>query len=228
MKKRITIFTIVLALIVVAAGIFMYTRSQARNQATQENSAAVSQAKTTRQSTKDLSGDHDVLVVYFSRTQGVWNGPLEIGNTARIANFIQEATNADTFEILPQNDYPDDYTQTTRIARDEQNNNARPAIKGDLPDLSGYEYIFIGAPVWWGEYPMIVRTFLDAEANGLSNKTLIPFTTNEGSGLGNTQSQLSSQFPQATVLDGFSVRGPEAANSQADVDSWLKQIGVTQ
>lgn len=226
MKKRLTIFvTVVVVAVVAVGGWLFYRRSQTTNAGS--NADSVTTASTSLQTDSDLSGDHDVLVVYFSRTEGVWNGPLEIGNTARVANFIQEATNADIYEIIPEEDYPTDYEETTERAQEEQDEDARPAIKGDLPDVTGYEYIFIGAPVWWGEYPMIVRTFLDVEANDLQDKTLIPFTTHEGSGLGNTQSQLESQFPNATVLDGFSVRGSNAADAQDDVTDWLEDIGVT-
>lgn len=226
MKKRLTIFIAVLVIAIIAAGGWLfYRRSQATN--TGSNAQSVTKASTSLQTKKDLSGDHDVLVVYFSRTEGVWNGPLKIGNTARVANFIQEATNADTYEIVPEKDYPTDYRETADQAQKEQEEDARPAIKGDLPDVTGYEYIFIGSPVWWSEYPMIVRTFLDAEAKDLQNKTLIPFTTHEGSGLGGTQEQLESQFPNATVLDGFSVRGTDAADAKSDVIDWLTKIGVT-
>jgi flavodoxin len=169
-----------------------------------------------------------VLVVYFSRTQGVYGGSLKRGNTARVADFIKQKTNADTYEIVPKKAYPKSYNQTTKVAQREQNENARPAIKGKLPDVSKYDTVFIGAPIWWGEYPMVVRTFLDKES-GLNGKTLILFTTNEGSGLGNTRQVLKKQFPKSKVRKGFSARGNTVKNNpnsvQRDVNSWLNGLG---
>lgn len=89
-----------------------------------------------------------VLVVYFSRTGEQYGvGVIDKGNTAIVADMIIEATRADSFEILPQEDYyPYTYDELTDVAKKEQNENARPAYAGDVPDLSQYETIFIGAP----------------------------------------------------------------------------------
>lgn len=169
-----------------------------------------------------------VLVVYFSRTKGVYGGTLSRGNTARVADFIKDRTNADTFEIVPKKSYPSGYTKTTQVAQREQNENAGPAIKGKLPDVSKYDTIFIGGPIWWGEYPMVVRTFLDREKE-LNGKTLIPFTTSEGSGLGNTSEVLRQQFPKSKIRKGFTVRGNTVKNNPASVrtkvNNWLKGLG---
>lgn len=179
-------------------------------------------------STVKAASNKKVLVVYFSRTKGVYGGPLKNGNTDRVANFIKQRTNADTYEIVPAKSYPSNYDQTTKVAQREQRRNARPAIKGQLPNVKKYDTIFIGAPIWWGEYPMVVRTFLDKE-NGLNGKTLIPFTTSEGSGLGNASSQLKKQFPNAKVRKGFNVRGTTVKNNpnkvKTQVNNWLKGLG---
>lgn len=232
-EKRQMIFGIgVIAVLVV---LFAWNFSQGRsnnsaNQVTNPMPSTSNEGQTTASSSlqtdTDLTRETDILVVYFSRTEGVWNGPLEIGNTKRLGNFIQESTNSDVYEIIPEEDYPVEYEDTADLAREEQRADVRPSIANPLPDLSEYETIFIGAPVWWSEYPMIVRTFLDAEQEELSNKTLVPFTTHEGSGLGNTQRQLESQFSNATVLDGFTVRGDDAIDAQEDINDWLIEIGV--
>jgi flavodoxin len=178
--------------------------------------------------TAKAASNKKVLVVYFSRTKGVYGGPLKTGNTARVANFIKQRTNADTYEIVPEKPYPSSYDKTTKVAQREQRRNARPAIKGQLPNVKKYDTVFIGAPIWWGEYPMVVRTFLDKES-GLNGKTLIPFTTSEGSGLGNTSSQLKKQFSNAKVRKGFTVRGNTVKSNPAkvkkQVNSWLKGLG---
>ena len=95
----------------------------------------------------------DILVVYFSRTGEQYGvGVIDEGNTAIVAQMIAEQTGADTFEILPVDDhYPMTYSELTDVAKQEQNENARPAYEGGVPDLSQYSTIFIGAPVWWGD-----------------------------------------------------------------------------
>lgn len=169
-----------------------------------------------------------VLVVYFSRTKGVYGGDLKKGNTAQVASFIQKRTKGDIYQIVPKKAYPSSYNATTKVARSEQRRNARPAIKGKLPNVKKYKTVFIGSPIWWGEYPMVVRTFLDKEP-GLNGKTLVPFTTAEGSGLGNTSSQLKKQFKKSTVKKGFTARGNSVKNNpgqvQKRVNSWLKGLG---
>lgn len=228
MKRRQIIFGIGVATILVALFTWNFSRGNRTSTSNTNSSTRQTTASTSLQTDKDLSGDNDVLVVYFSRTEGVWDGPLEIGHTKVIADFIASATNADQYEIIPLEAYPEEYEATAEQARKEQETDARPAIANALPDISGYETIFIGAPVWWSEYPMIVRTFLDAQANELADKTLIPFTTHLGSGLGNTQRQLENQFPDARVLEGFSIRGEDETvqNAENDVKSWLNNIGV--
>lgn len=136
-------------------------------------------------------GKNKVLIVYFSRTKEVYNGPLKVGNTKRIADDIQKRTGGTEYEIVPKKPYPNSYNKTTQVARREQQNNARPAIKNKLPNVKKYSTVFIGSPIWWSQYPMIIRTFMDKEpALNSSSKTIIPFTTAEGSGLGNTQESL--------------------------------------
>ena len=111
-----------------------------------------SQGTTERTSNSDMTSGTKVLVVYFSRTGEQYNvGTIDKGNTAIVAEMIAEKTGADLYEILPETDYPYTYSALTDVAKKEQNNNARPKIKGELPDVSKYDTIFIGAPVWWGE-----------------------------------------------------------------------------
>lgn len=190
--------------------------------------AAIFAVGNNRDSNVYASSSKKVLVVYFSRTQGVYDGPLKKGNTAQVAHFIKQKTNADIYEIVPQKSYPSSYKKTAKVAQREQKEHARPAIKGKLPDVSKYDTVFIGSPVWWSSYPMVVRTFLDKEP-GLNGKTLIPFTTSEGSGLANTSSILKKQFPKSKVRKGFTARGDSVKNNPGKVhkrvNSWLDKLG---
>ena len=103
------------------------------------------------------------------------------------------------------------------MAKREQNEKARPAYAGELPDLSEYDAVFIGSPVWWGDWPMIMYTFFEENAEALSGKSLIPFSTHEGSGLSSFDRKLSSAVSGASVLEGLAVRGNDCQNDQESV-----------
>lgn len=167
------------------------------------------------------------LVVYFSRTGENYSvGNISEGNTAIIAKMIAEKTGSDTFEILPEKEYPKDYKSCTEVAKDEQQKNARPAYKGDM-DTSTYDTIYIGYPIWWGDMPMVVYTFL--ERHDLNGKTIIPFCTHEGSGVSGTDGKIRRLYKNATVKQALSVRGATAQNerneAQKAVEEWLGKIG---
>ena len=173
----------------------------------------------------------DTLVVYFSRTGEQYNvGVIDKGNTAIVAKMIAEETNADLFEILPEEDsYPYTYRELTDAAKREQNEHARPAIGTAVPDLSPYTKIFIGAPVWWGDWPMILYTFFEGNAEALKGKTLIPFSTHEGSGLSGFDKKLMKACPESMVLKGLAVTGRDAQNDRERVrqmvKDWLTELG---
>ena len=168
-------------------------------------------------------------VIYFSRTGEQYTvGVIDKGNTAIVAEMIAEETGADLFEVLPVDDhYPMTYNELTDVAKQEQNDKARPAYAGELPDLSGYDTVFIGAPVWWGDWPMIMYTVF--ENSDFSGKKLVPFSTHEGSGLSGFDKKLASACPDAEVLKGLSVCGNDAQNRQDSVretvQDWLSGLG---
>lgn len=129
------------------------------------------------------------LVVYYSRADensGV--GYIEKGNTKILAEFIAKATGADMFEIVPAKPYPKEYKAATEIAKKEKDENARPEIVGTMPDVSKYDVIFFGYPIWWHDLPMVCYTFFDKVK--LEGKTVAPFCTHEGSGLSDTDRPL--------------------------------------
>ena len=118
------------------------------------------------------------------------------------------------FEILPSDDhYPMTYNELTDVAKREQNENARPAYAGEVPDLSQYSAIFIGAPVWWGDWPMILYTFFEANADALAGKTLIPFSTHAGSGLSGFDTKLARIYPDCTIGKGLATAGTDTQNN---------------
>ena len=149
------------------------------------------------------------LIAYFSRadenytSDGIKN--LSVGNTEVVANIIHDLTGADLFKIKPVKSYPKDYHETTHLAQIELNNNARPAIKNKLTNTEEYDIIYLGYPNWWGTMSMIVLTFL--ESINLTGKIIKPFCTHEGSGMGNSESNLKSYFPDAIIKKGLPIRG---------------------
>ncbi|MCH5213272.1 MAG: flavodoxin [Oscillospiraceae bacterium] len=190
----------------------------AENNTSQENGGA----------TTETNGSN-ILVAYFSRTGEQYGvGVIEKGNTAIVADMIAEETGADTFEILPADDYyPTTYKELTEVAQQEKNENARPAIKDEIINFSDYDTVFIGYPNWWGDMPMIVYTFL--ESYDFDGKTVIPFCTHAGSGLSGTEGTMKSKLSGATVETGLAVTGATAQNDQSSartaVESWLSKLG---
>lgn len=172
-----------------------------------------------------------ILVVFFSRTGEQYTvGVIDHGNTAIVAEMIADETGADLFEILPEDDhYPMTYNELTDVAKKEQNDKARPAYTGAVPDLSQYDTIFIGAPVWWGDWPMILYTFFEENAEALAGKNLVPFSTHEGSGLSGFDKKLSSAIPGSKVLKGLAIRGNDCQNQQEgvrkSVNDWIAGLG---
>ena len=166
------------------------------------------------------------LIVYFSRKgQNYVNGAIcdhKKGNTEIVAEFVKKAVGGDLFEVKPQKEYAKNYYDCIEEASAELRANARPKIVGFVDDISKYDTIFVGYPNWWGQAPMCMCTFL--EHYDLSGKRIAPFCTNEGSGMGSSAKQLKSVCKGATILDGLSIHGAEAANSFAQVSAWATKI----
>lgn len=169
------------------------------------------------------------LVTYFSHAGENYNvGVIEEGNTAKLAKVIAEQTGADLFEIVPVVDYPQSYDECLEVATAEQREGARPEYVGDVENWEQYDTVFIGYPIWWGEIPNIVYTFM--EKHDFAGKTVIPFNTHEGSGQSHSQRDIENALPDATVLQGLAVRG---ATAQTDADAtakavsdWLSGLGM--
>ena len=168
------------------------------------------------------------LSVYYSRKGNNYVGGsivnLPVGNTEVIAKKIQGLTGSDLFQIETVKAYPEDYTETTRVAQDELSGNARPELAGTVADLDSYEVIYLGYPNWWGTMPMAVYTFLDAY--DFSGKTIVPYCTHEGSGLGSSERNIKKLCPTAKVLSGLAIRGSGVDRADKDVTSWLKKLGL--
>lgn len=156
------------------------------------------------------------LVVYFSRTN----------NTELISNHIVALTGADVYRIAPVNAYPEDYDETTRVARQERDNNARPEIANLPENIDDYETIIIGYPVWWSSRPMIIATFL--EAFDFRGKNIVPFCTHAGGNVNGTFNEVAAHTPNSTHLQGFSISGSQEVSARSSVQNWLNTIFVLE
>ncbi len=159
--------------------------------------------------------EHKILVAYFSAT----------GTTKGVAEHIANGLNADIYEIVPEEAYTDadlDYNDNNSRTTIEMNDpDARPAISGSVENMEQYDIIFVGYPIWWGEAPRIVSTFM--ESYDFSGKTIVPFCTSGGSGIGSSASNLERLTSGATWLDGRRLNG---SNSQDTVMEWVNSLDL--
>ena len=176
------------------------------------------------QITKNQNNMGKSIVIFFSHAGDNYSvGNIEVGNTKIVADYISKITGAEQFEIVTHKYDGMAYTPLTRLAQEEANKGELPPYEGAAPDLSQYNTVFIGGPVWWGTYPQVMFTlFKDINLDG---KTIYPFTTHEGSGLANCVSDVKKAFPKANVQKGFSIYGHEVRTEKAKVEKWLKSVG---
>lgn len=156
-----------------------------------------------------------ILVAYFSAT----------GTTEGVAEHIANGLNADIYEIAPEESYTDadlDYNDNNSRTTIEMNDpDARPAISGSVENMEQYDIVFIGYPIWWGEAPRIVSTFV--ESYDFSGKTIVPFCTSGGSGMGSSAANLEQLTNGAQWLSGERLSG---SDSQDEVMEWINGLGL--
>ena len=155
------------------------------------------------------------LVAYFSAS----------GATAKLAKTLAEAVEGDLYEIEPVEMYTradlDWNNKSSRSSKEMNDPDARPGIQGRVVDMDEYDVVFVGFPIWWYEAPRIIDTFL--ESYDLSGKTLVPFVTSGGSGMGRTGELLAAISPEATWLTGKRL-SPSA--SQDELTEWVRSLGL--
>ena len=175
------------------------------------------------QNDKTQMTNHKCLVVFFSHAGENYSvGNIQVGNTKIVADYISEYTGAEQFEIVTHKYDGMAYTPLINLAKEETRNGELPPYEGTAPDLSQFDTVFIGGPIWWGTYPPIINTFL--EHYNLTGKTIIPFSTSEGSGLLNTVEELREICKGATVTEALAIRGSQARQSEKKVSEWAKKM----
>ena len=185
----------------------------------------------TTQADAETPADSDgtnILVAYFSRADENYNvGTIDKGNTQIVAEYIADEVGADSFHIETVTPYPADYDECCDVAKQELADKVRPEIQGGVENMEQYDIVFLGYPIWWGDMPMAVYTFMDSY--DFSDKVVIPFNTHEGSGESGTYSAMSSYLPNAQVLDGMAIQGKTAqkfsTDTQKSVRDWLDGLG---
>lgn len=170
-----------------------------------------------------------VLLAYFSRGgENYYNGGrrnLTVGNTEVLAGMIRDRIACDVVEIEAADPYPDSYDETVARNVDEQDGNARPRIATAIPDVSGYDTVLLGSPVWNVRAPMIMSTFI--ESVDLQGKTVLPFVTYAVSGMGSVERDYREALPNSRVESGLAVRGETVADSAAELENWLVAKSLT-
>lgn len=221
MKRWISILILlVFALFLTACGAQSGGQTAApTNTPAQESSATVSG-----------SSEKKMLIVYFApsnsdtvdavssatpRTNG-------IASTQYVAELIRAQTGADIAPIVPAEAYPLPYKDAADYAKQEQNDDARPAFTQDA-NPEDYDVIVIGYPIWWYHLPMILRTFFDTY--DFTGKTIVPFNTHAGSRDGGTYREIAELEPGATVTEGLAVSGDKARGAESAVRDWLSGLG---
>lgn len=166
-----------------------------------------------------------ILIAYYSRRGQNYVGgrivDLPIGNTEVVAQKIEKLTFGDMFRIDTVEKYPADYTACTAAAQRELRENARPRLADRVDDMEQYDTVYLGYPNWWGTMPMVVHTFL--EAHDFTGKTIVPFCTHEGSGMGRSVADIRRLCPSATVLEGIAIRGSNAAHADSEAERLVGQ-----
>lgn len=187
--------------------------SEPRTEATQpdetESAESASETETETEGTK-------VLVAYFSAT----------GTTEGVAEHIANGLNADLYEIVPEDPYTDadlNYNDNNSRTTIEMNDpSARPTISGSVDNMDQYDIVFLGYPIWWGEAPRIVNTFM--ENYDFSGKTIVPFCTSGGSGMGSSATNLEQLTSGANWLDGRRLNGSDSLDT---VMEWVNGLGLS-
>ena len=164
------------------------------------------------------------LVIYFSRAdENYFGGSMRYiskGNTEVIAEYIQEIVGADLFKVERKVPYSKDYMTCIKEAQVEQRNNERPELVNYINDISNYDVIFIGAPIYWGTMPQPMFTLL--EKLDFNNKVIMPFTTHEGSGLANVVTDIKRIAKGANIKPGLAIVGSSVNTAKNKVEAWIK------
>lgn len=209
MNKKMLVLIGIIILFVAGISIYFLFNKDSKKEFQTFNSEQVENKNGSEK--ENMNSDKKAVVIYFSAT----------GTTKKIAEFISEITNSNMIEIVPMEEYTNNdlnYNNDNSRANKEQNDSSsRPEIKNTI-DIEDYDTIYLGYPIWWGDVPKIILTFI--ENNNLEGKKIIPFCTSHSSGMSTSLNTLKS-YKDLNVVDG---RRFSSSSTKNDVESWLKKI----
>ena len=232
-KNKIIALIVFVLLIVLGVGCYFIINNSNNSEKTENQNIAVNNSSTSRIEENNIQNENNtnssilnniqnqnetktnetsekkVAVVYFSAT----------GTTKIVAEYIRAEVNGDIFEIVPKQKYSSSdlnwNDNSSRSTKEQNDKSARPEIQNNI-DVSSYDVIFIGYPIWWGDTPRIIQTFM--ESHELSGKTMIPFCTSGGTGISTSENTLKS-------YSGINwISGKRLGTSKNDVTSWVKSL----
>ena len=215
MNKKIVVLIITIVVVVVGVGFWFISsndKEKSSNNSNTNTSENQNGNETQEENTNDdpNASDKKIAIIYFSAT----------GTTERVAGYIKDATGGDLIEIVPKDEYTSadlNYNNSNSRSTKEQNDeSARPEIKNTI-NTDNYDVIFLGYPIWWGDAPRIILTFLDS--HNLDGKTVIPFCTSGGSGISSSVSYFKSHYKNVNFQDGATLNNGESA-----VKNWVNGL----
>ncbi len=212
--------------------------STASRQETAQAEIEKAQADGKESTQGEKNGTGNALVVYFSRmgntpfpenTDAVSSASLLLkdgelkGNAQALGEWIAAEAGCGMFEIVTETSYPADYMKTTDVAKQEQSQNARPALKTKIADFDRYDTFYLVFPNWWGDLPQALYSFFDEY--DFAGKNITVFVTHGGSSFSNTIKTIQSLEPDAQVVRGLSVRDSGVPDAESEVRDWVKTNG---
>ncbi len=220
-KKIIALIVVIIVIVVSGVGFILISSNTNKNETNNNITANNSDTNVNKDNNENEEGNnnnvdnidnsnHKIAIIYFSAT----------GTTEKVAEYIKDATNGDLIEIIPKEKYTDDdlnYNNNSCRANKEQNDpSSRPAISNNI-NTDFYDVIYLGYPIWWGDAPKVILTFLDC--NDLSGKTVIPFCTSGGSGIDASINYFKNNYKNVNWLDGRRLN-----TSKSEVTKWVNGL----
>jgi flavodoxin len=156
------------------------------------------------------------IIIYFSRS----------GNTENLAKQIKSYTDADMLELQVKDPYPEDYKKTVDRATSERESENYPELATEIPDLSQYDTVFLGHPIWGMTIANPIARFLEDNRQLLNGKSIASFSTNAGYGAGNTLNRIAELSPESTLLENYTIEDKDVINTQDKVEDWVINLGL--
>ena len=238
MHKKVMIGMISFVIVILAGASFYFYSNRDTALSKEEKTR---NEETITEDTPSTTGSHNKksLIVYFSvpetddpnkeMTTEEENSAIVVegevlGNTQYAAMLIAENTGGDLYRIEPETSYTTNHEELVAVAREEQNEDARPKIKTTIGNFDDYDVIYVGYPIWWSDMPQIMYTFF--ELYDFSGKTVIPFSTHGGSGLAGTVTTIQNKLRSAIVeTNAFTMSRDDMEQAPGEIQAWLDSIG---